>query len=119
MGTINKKYVIKASSKKVFQALTEEEAITSWSGDEATMNSQEGGVFSLWGGSIHGENLIISQNQIVQKWKEENWEHFSNVTFNIIDNGQTTEVELVHENIPEASLKSINEGWDQYYMLAL
>lgn len=119
MGTVKKKYSIDASSEKVFQALTEEAAIASWSGDDATMNLEAGGKFSLWGGSIHGENLKISKAQIIQHWKEEKWTDFSKVTFNIEDKGDKSEVELIHENIPENSIKSINNGWDEYYMLPL
>ena len=119
MGDITKNYIINTSSNNVFKALTEIEAISEWSGDDAEMNLEPNGTFSLWGGSIHGINVKISQDQIIQKWKEDSWEEFSTVTFNLKTRGKQTEVELIHQRIPDQSVKSIDNGWDEYYMLPL
>ena len=79
MRNLVKKYEIHARKEKVFEALTEPLNILQWSGDEVVMNINDGGRFSLWGGSIQGENLEVSGSKIVQKWKEKNWDNYSSV----------------------------------------
>ena len=116
MKSLVKKYEILARKEKEFEALTEPLNILQWSGDEAVMNLNDGGRFSLWGGSIHGENLEVSGSKIVQKWKEKNWDNYSSVVFNLIERNGKTTLELIHDDIPDSSFESINEGWDKYYL---
>jgi len=117
MGTVNKKYIIRAKPDRVFDYLTHPLKIERWSGSSAEMDVKEGSTFSLWEGSIHGINRKISRSQIVQDWKEKTWKDYSRVTMNLTagDKKEITELELIHENIPEASVDSINQGWDEYY----
>ena len=119
MKRLVKQYEIEATRDKVFEALTEAIAIAQWSGDEAVMENEEGGSFSLWGGSIHGVNQKISSSGITQLWKEKNWDHYSKVIFNLKEQNGYTILELVHEDIPEHSFVSIDEGWDRYYLGAI
>lgn len=116
MGTVKKVYRIKADAASVFAALTDAKHIREWSGDTVKMGKKAGTLFSLWGGSIHGKNIEISPERIIQDWKEEAWEEFSRVTFHIRTKGKQTELELIHEGIPEKSVKSIDSGWDDYYL---
>ncbi len=116
MKSFQKKYEINASSAKVFEALTSARIISEWSGANAVMRAKAGVRFSLWGGSIHGENIIISQEKIQQNWKEEGWDDFSEVIFEIQNKGKYCEVILIHNNIPDKSFRSIKDGWDEYYM---
>ncbi|MDN5200901.1 SRPBCC domain-containing protein [Fulvivirgaceae bacterium BMA10] len=116
MKTIVKNYDINASKTKVYEALTDQKIIESWSGSPAKMDLAEGGEFSLWGGTIHGVNHKITQDQIIQDWKEEKWEAFSKCTFNLDESDGVTHLELVHEDIPDGSAKSIDNGWDIYYL---
>lgn len=116
MGTVTKTYTISATAKEVYNALVNKDLIEQWSGTEATMDIEPNGKFSLWGGSIHGVNLEVTPNKIVQDWKEEGWNEYSKCTFTITDKGDVTELYLLHENIPESSVKSIDSGWDDYYL---
>ncbi|MEQ8687885.1 MAG: SRPBCC domain-containing protein [Imperialibacter sp.] len=119
MGAVTKIYLIKAPLQKVYNALTIKALIERWSGAEATMDTNVGGEFALWGGSIHGINRQISNKLIVQDWKEKNWSAFSKCTFNLSESGGTTTLELLHDNIPSGSVKSIDNGWDEYYLTPL
>jgi activator of HSP90 ATPase len=119
MKKLIKTYSIEASAEKVYAALTQPEIMTTWSGTEAENDPVEGGAFKLWGGSIFGKNTTVAAHQIVQDWQEENWDNSSKVTFNINESNGATEVELIHEDIPESSYNSISNGWDEYYMLPL
>jgi activator of HSP90 ATPase len=117
MKTFKKIYTINVPLDEVYEALVEPEIIREWSGAEAEMDIKPNGTFSLWGGSIHGVNLYITKNQIIQDWKEDIWEDYSRVTFNLTDGDRgSTKVELIHELIPTRGFKSIVKGWDEYYM---
>lgn len=116
MKSLVKKYEIHTRKNKVFEALTEPLSILQWSGDEAVMNPVKGGVFSLWSGSIHGENIQVTEEKIVQNWKEKDWDNYSTVIFNLIEENGKTTLELTHNDIPEKSFESINKGWDRYYL---
>ncbi len=115
MKTIIKNYSISAKPEKVIKLLTEPHEIEKWTGSPAKMDVKTDGYFSLWDGSIHGINREITKNQIIQDWKERNWENYSKVTMNIESKGEKTEIELIHENIPDDSADSIYSGWDEFY----
>ena len=116
MKKLVKEYKIMARKEKVYEALTEPFNISQWSGDEAVMQLEKGGYFSLWAGSIHGENLEMSPSRIVQNWKERDWENYSTVVFNLSEENGITILEMVHSDIPQRSYDSIDEGWDKYYL---
>jgi hypothetical protein len=104
----------------VLKALTGAADITAWSGQKASIDLRKGGYFSLFNGDITGKNRKVSKKQIVQDWKESGWEAHSIVIFNLsAGEGDTTVVELIHENIPDKSFAGIKSGWDKYYMLPL
>lgn len=117
MKTIKKMYLIHAGPDHVFELLTDPGKIEKWSGSPAEMDLKTESHFSLWGGSIHGINRKLTRTQIIQDWKENKWENFSQVTMNLKaeDHGTLTRLELIHENIPDGSAESINQGWDEYY----
>ena len=120
MPTIKQSYEMKASPEEVFDALTNSEVIQDWSGDEAKMNDQVGGKFSLWGGQMFGINTeVVKNKRLVQDWGYDQWDTLSKVTFLIKPKGKLTVVELLHENVPEKSITSITEGWNTYYLGAM
>lgn len=116
MGQVLKKYFIQSSPKIVFEALTNKNHVEAWTGDSAKMNDRSGSKFSLWGGSIHGVNVEVAPECIIQDWKEEAWEVYSKVTLLIRDKSGGTELELIHDHIPDDSVSSIDNGWDEYYL---
>ena len=119
MKTLIKECEISAPRARVFEALTEPMSILQWTGDEAVMENEAGGFFSLWSGSIHGKNLEVTPSKIVQDWKEKNWSNYSKVTLELSEENGITLVRLIHEGIPKQSFSSLDEGWDKYYLGAL
>lgn len=119
MGTVKKTYQINALPDKVYKALVKREHIKSWSGDDAQMNVKSGSRFSLWGGSIYGINIEVTPKCIIQDWKEDSWDNFSKVTFFIRKRSGGTELELIHDDIPEESVDDIDSGWDEHYLRPL
>ena len=117
MTTVTKTYEINAPLILVFQALTDVDKIKIWSGADAIMEIKEEGEFSLWEGTIHGINKQINKQHIIQDWKESNWSTYSNVVFTLKEvSKDITQLSLLHENIPASSVKSIDGGWDDYYL---
>jgi len=117
MKPITQSYTMKASPEQVFQALTDQKMIEGWSGAPATMNSQVGTEFTLFGGNITGKNLEVVPNQkLVQEWTEGSWETPSKVIFTLTGNGGETTLELHHEGVPEADQEKIIGGWKEFYL---
>jgi uncharacterized protein YndB with AHSA1/START domain len=120
MPIIRQTYEIEASPDKVFEALVNEEIIEHWSGDEAKMSPEVGAKFSLWGGQMFGTNLeVVKNKKLVQEWCYDQWDEPSKVTFEIKGKGDYTIVELIHEDVPQQSLKNISDGWSLYYLGAI
>jgi len=120
MSTIEKTYTINASPEEVFEALVNPDLIQIWSGDETKMDAVVGAEFSLWSGQMFGKNLEVEKNKkLVQEWCYEQWSEPSKVTITIKPKSKTSIVTLLHENVPEKSLNSISDGWDNYYFGAI
>lgn len=125
MKNIKKHYHIKAAAEDIFTALTNPLTIEIWSGATAVMEPVAGTEFSLWNGDITGINLEIEPGRkIVQEWFFEDEEgipptHKSIVTINLFGGGKSTDVELLHTNIPDEAFDNIVEGWDLYYFKPL
>lgn len=122
MPTIQQTYEMNATPEEVFEALVNPEIIQLWSEDEAKMSDQVGGTFMLWGGQMFGKNLeVIKNKKLVQEWCYDQWDADapSKVTMIIKAKGKKTIVELLHEDVPEKSVKSITEGWNDYYLGAM
>jgi activator of HSP90 ATPase len=121
MKNIKKHYHIKASAEDIYTALTTPLSIEIWSGAEAVMEPVAGTEFSLWDGDITGLNLEFEPGKkIVQEWYFEDEEdispdHKSLVTIKLHPDGNATDVELLHINIPDEAFDNIVEGWDRYY----
>lgn len=120
MKTIKQAYHIASSLEEVWKALTDPKSIEAWGGGPAKMKASEGYKFSLWGGSIWGKNLEVSdQKKLVQEWwssDEPKWTQPSKVTFNLSFKGEKVTIDLLHEKVPDANAKDIAEGWKEYYL---
>lgn len=116
MKRLERKYLIQSSEEMIYEALTNQTLVSQWSGVPAVMSNESGAVFSLWGGSIVGVNLKVTQNSLVQEWKEKSWKQYSRVSFVWKAFPEGMELLLVHINIPDQSFQSIQRGWDEHYM---
>lgn len=113
-------YVISASPEEVYLALTNPPTLQLWTGEEATMSTEEGSEFSLWEGSITGKNISFEKDRkIVQQWYFGDEEAESIVTMKLHPHKQGTSLELRHTNIPDEAYNDITQGWNEVYMAAL
>ncbi len=120
MKDFKKYYIVDAAPEEVYAALTYPATIQLWSGEEATMSTEEGSEFSLWGGSISGVNVAFeTSKKIVQVWDFGEQEEESVVTLKLHDDKQGTSIELRHTNIPDEAYEDIVNGWNDIYMKSL
>lgn len=117
MKAIKQKYLINSPVKTVWQALVDPVIIDKWGGGPSKMDDKAGTKFSLWGGDIYGKNIkVIEYKTLVQDWFEGDWKEPSKVTFTLKEKNGKTELELLHENVPDNEAKDVDEGWELYYL---
>ena len=118
MNRIEQTYVIEASPEQVWQALTDPELISRWSGATAQFAPEAGSEYSLWNGDIGGSVVeVVPLERLVQTWKPKNWTvEDSVVTFALAPSDGGTRVDLIHENVQDWDYDGTNEGWDIYYL---
>lgn len=120
MKDYKKHYVITAPPEDVYRALTLPATIQLWTGEKAVMSTEPGSEFSLWDGSIEGQNLEFeADRKIVQQWYFGEQEEPSIVTIILHPHKKGTSAELRHTNIPDEDYDNITEGWNEAYFGAL
>ncbi len=118
MNRIEQTYIINAPPEQVWQALTDPEVISQWSGAPAVFTAEPGTAYSLWGGDIGGTIVeVVPQERLVQTWKPGNWTvENSVVTFKLTPTDGGTRIDLAHEEVQDWDYDGTNEGWDIYYL---
>lgn len=119
-ATITHDVFFNSSPKEVFDALMDSKKHSKFTGAPAEIRPEAGGKFSLYGGSLTGATLELSQDErIVQSWRADNWPdgHFSNVTYTLapLHDGRCTHLSLVQTGVPGEYFDEINQGWKDYY----
>lgn len=113
---IKQTYLINAPIEKVWQALVKPNIIEAWSSGPVEMSDKIGAKFSLWGGDIWGRNLKVKTGKkLEQEWYGGKWGKPSIVTFTLKRHGDSTEVNLVHKDVPKGEEKNFADGWKKYY----
>ena len=117
MKSLKQEYKIESSLESVWDALVNPRTIVKWGGGPAKMDNKKGFKFSLWGGDIHGENIRVVQNKILeQKWMAGKWDNYSQVKFELSFKNGVTKIVLTHKDIPDEEFIEIKEGWQLYYV---
>ena len=117
MKTIVEDYTINAPIEKVWEALVNPKEINAWGGGTAKMNDRPGTKFSLWGGDVYGTNIEVEKfKKLVQEQYGGDWKEPSIVTFKLQKLGNSTKLELLHENVPDEEYEDIDQGWQDYYL---
>lgn len=120
MKSYKEYFILTAPPEEVYLALTIEQAIRLWTGDEVSMQAVPDTDFSLWNGSIVGKNISFEYGQkIVQQWYFGDQQEPSIVTLKLHPHKKGTSLELQHSNIPETDYEDIVSGWKEVYMASL
>jgi uncharacterized protein YndB with AHSA1/START domain len=116
--TIVQLAVFEFGVRKVFQALTDSEQHSTFTGDRAEINAKPGGRFSAYDGYITGTfRKIIPDKLIVQDWRASDWPEgvSSLVTIELQEKRGATTLMLTQEGVPEEFAEAIAQGWHDFY----
>lgn len=117
--TINQSISIKASTAKIYKALTSAKQFAEVTAAPAEISEEEGGAFSCFGGQIVGRHIeLVPDNTIIQAWRVPSmWPEgvYSIVRIDIEAAGDATNVELTHTGYPDEAAAHLEPGWHKMY----
>lgn len=117
MRTITQSYTIHAPRHLVWRALVEPELIDAWGGGPVIMTDHEGSYFSLWGGSVHGTNTQVIEDELLEQdwYSGDDWPQASHVSIELEDEDGDTVVHLTHRDVPASDVDDVDDGWHEYF----
>lgn len=115
MKNFKKQFIIKAAPQDVYAALTRQDMIAIWTGENAVMPTEVGSEFEWWDGDICGKNIEFVENKkLVQQWYFGEDETLpSIVTLKMHPDKHGTSLEINHTNIPDEAYDNMVEGWEE------
>lgn len=117
--SIHQEVVIPASPDRVYAVLTNGAQFTeATAGRVAEIAAADGGVFTLFGGAIHGRQIeLVPGARVVQAWRTKMWEPgvYSLVRFTLVAEGTGTKVVLDHSGFPDGQQEHLAAGWGANY----
>ncbi|GAB1598176.1 activator of 90 kDa heat shock protein ATPase homolog 1-like [Argonauta hians] len=106
------------SPADLYRIFTVSELMSAFSGGEVICKSEELGEFSLYSGFVTGKFIeTVPNKKVIQKWRLKSWpkDHFSQVTLEFEEKGDSTMLHLIQTGIPQKEYDSTREGWNQNY----
>lgn len=120
MTNIHQEIVVAAPAAKIYAVLTEGALFSKMTGGApAEIDASAGGVFSCFGGMIHGRNVeCVPGERLVQAWRVKTWEPglYSIVRFALRGEGPGTRVVLDHAGYPDGQGEHLGKGWQDNYL---
>lgn len=108
----------KCTAEEFYRVLTDVNMLQAFTQNKVVVDPIVGGQFSLMGGNILGKFTYLEPNKCIkQTWRVKNWpmEHYSEVTINIEQKDDFTEVNLIQNGVPRTDLERTEEGWKRFY----
>lgn len=119
MGIINQTELFEnTTTGKLYEVLMDAKHHAAFTGDDANISNEVGGIFSTYGGYSTGINKeLIPGKRIVQTWRAADWPEGveSTVTFNFEQHGDNAIIHFTQTNVPDEQLESVANGWHEYY----
>jgi len=127
---IHQEPVIKASRKRVYEALTDAkqfDKVVQLSGvmqsmhlgdKPAEISREVGGGFALFGGHITGRHVeLVPDERIVQAWRAGGWPVgiYSIARFELVEQGSGTRIVFDHTGFPKGDAEELASGWKAHY----
>ena len=128
--SIHQEAVIKASRKRVYEALTDAKQFdkviqlsgvmqSMHLGDKpAEISPEAGGAFALFGGYITGRQVeLVPNERIVQAWRTGRWAPgvYSIAKFELVEQASGTKIVFDHTGFPKGEAESLASGWKAHY----
>ncbi len=127
---IHQEVILKASRKRVYEALTDTrqfDKVIEISGAKKSMalgnrpteiRNEVGGAFVLFGGHIVGMQIeLVPNERIVQAWRVADWEEgvHSIARFELKEQGAGTRIVFDHTGFPQGLGDHLATGWKLHY----
>jgi len=123
--SIHQEVVVNATSKRVYEALTDSAQFTKVTRFSPVMNAAPakigrtvGESFTLFGGHIVGRHVeLVPFRRIVQAWRVVDWDSgvYSIAKFDLTDQGPQTTIVFDHTGFPNGKADHLAEGWRLNY----
>lgn len=90
-------------------------------GATAKIDPKAGGKFDIWDNCLIGETLELDPkaHKIIQSWRDNStdWSdgHYSKIVVEFKNHKGGTLLKFTQTGVPEAHIKSIEDGWKDYY----
>ena len=124
---IHQEIILKASRKRVYEALTQAKEFDKVARLSAAMqggmppgarpteiSTEVGGTFAIFGGHIIGRHLeFVPNERIIQAWRVVDWKagDYSIAKFELVEQGSATKLVLEHKGFPKGLAEHLAEGW--------
>lgn len=108
----------KCTAEELYRALTVQEMVQAFSRGPCVLEVQKGGRFELFGGNVSGTFLeLVPDKRICMQWRFGSWPkaHFSEVTIDIEQKADCTELTLTQEGVPQGEADRTRDGWQRHY----
>jgi activator of HSP90 ATPase len=127
---IHQEPLFKASAKRIYDALTDEQQFqkvtmlsvdaksTDFATKPAVISRDLGSAFSLFGGYITGRQIELVPNQrLVQAWRAGSWTVgvYSIARFDLVAEGAGTKIVFDHTGFPQGDGEHLASGWKAHY----
>lgn len=124
LATVGTEATFMATADDLFDLLTDEKRIPSWSRAPAKSTPEAGSEFSLFGGGVVGKYKSLSKpKEIVQDWtlKSPTWPegHAGTLTISLDQSSDSTTVRFNLEGVPKGMEDEIRRNIEGYYIHGL
>ena len=123
--SIHQEVVVKATSKRIYEALTDSAQFTQVTRFSPVMNAAPAKIgrtvgegFTLFGGHIVGRQVeLVPFRRIVQAWRVADWDSgvYSIAKFDLTNQGPQTTILFDHTGFPNGKADHLAEGWHLNY----
>ncbi|MBW0464834.1 hypothetical protein O181_004549 [Austropuccinia psidii MF-1] len=111
-----------SSASDLFDVLTDEEKIPTWSRNTAQMKLEIGGEMSLFGGNIKGKVLSVDRpKEFVTTWRAPTWpaDHYGKLKTKLTEGSDSTKLELYLTGVPVGTEEETERNLDIFYLRSL
>lgn len=114
-------FILYASPKKVFEALTTEKLIKQWSNADASFKLGTGNQYQMFDGWATGEILSFKTNEFISySWRSKDWDlrtSSSKVSIALTENVAGTKISIEHDGLPNSTVSNKHkEGWISFVL---
>jgi uncharacterized protein YndB with AHSA1/START domain len=119
--TFKTTYVVYATPKEVFEALTDSGIIAAWGGGISVVENHVGGHFEWFDGDVEGQvTAFVPSQELGFSWKPVEWSKNTNpsqVNIKLKNHSAGTDVVLIHTDFPSQDIADRSgNGWVDFVL---